>query len=258
MTFSDDILMAYAEGELDEPQRGEVERALRADPALAAIVERHRALRQELVDAFEGAAHEAEPAPAGGAGAGKVLSLDAARHARPRPTPAAAATGTTSTGTTATGTTATEAARPIAWPRWTALTATLVLGVLAGSLWFGGADGNSGFISADIGGRLLARGQLDGALSRQLASDPAPNSPVRIGASFATRDGGYCRTFRMGASAGLACRSGDTWRIPVLSEALRARGAMPEAIRDAIEERILGAPMNGAAERAARERGWKR
>ena len=253
MTFSDDILMAYAEGELDEPQRGDVERALRTDPALAAIVERHRALRQELVDAFEGAAHEAEPAPAGGAGAGKVLSLDAARHARPRPTPAAAATGATATGTTAP-----EAARPIAWPRWTALTATLVLGVLAGSLWFGGADGNSGFISADIGGRLLARGQLDGALSRQLASDPAPNSPVRIGASFGTRDGGYCRTFRMGASAGLACRSGDTWRIPVLSEALRARGAMPEAIRDAIEERILGAPMNGAAERAARERGWKR
>jgi hypothetical protein len=242
MTFSDEILMAYAEGELDEPQRAEVERALRADPALAAIVERHRALRKEMIGAFEGAAAGAEPAQAG-AGAGKVLSLDAARHARPRPAPAAATT---------------PAAQPIAWPRWTALTATLVLGVLAGSLWFGGADGNSGFISADVGGRLLARGQLDGALSRQLASDPAPNSPVRIGASFGTRDGGYCRSFRMGASAGLACRSGDSWRIPVLSEAQRARGAMPEAVLDAIDARILGAPMNGAAERAARERGWRR
>jgi len=249
MTFSDDILMAYAEGELDEPQRGEVERALRADPALAAIVERHRAMRREMVDAFEGAAAEAEPAAAGGAGAGKVLSLDAARHARPRPAPAAAGTA---------GTAPTAGGRPIAWPRWTALTATLVAGVLAGSLWFGGADGNSGFISADIGGRLLARGQLDGALSRQLASDPAPNSPVRIGASFGTRDGGFCRSFRIGASAGLACRSGEAWRIPVLSEAARARSAMPEAVLDAIEARILGAPMNGAAERAARERGWKR
>ena len=246
MRFSDEILMAYAEGELDEPQRSEVERAVRGDPALAAIVERHRAWRQEVVNADAGTASEPGPAQAGGAaGATKVLSLEAARHARARPTPAAPAAPAPATVL-------------VAWPRWTALTATLVAGVLAGSLWFGGADGNSGFISADVGGRLVARGQLDGALSRQLASDPAPNSPARIGTSFVTRDGGYCRSFRMGASAGLACRSGDAWRIPVLAEAARAPGAMPEAVTDAIEERMLGAPLNGAAERAARERGWKR
>jgi hypothetical protein len=244
MRFSDEILMAYAEGELAEPQRSEVERAVRADPALAAIVERHRAWRLEVVTADGGAAGEPGTAAAGAA-ATKVLSLEAARHARSRPAPASPAT-------------AAPAGALAAWPRWTALTGTLVAGVLAGSLWFGGADGNSGFITADIGGRLVARGQLDGALSRQLASDPAPNSPARIGTSFVTRDGGYCRSFRMGASAGLACRSGDSWRIPVLSEALRARGAMPEAVLDAIADRILGAPMNGAAERAARERGWKR
>lgn len=249
MRFSDEILMAYAEGELDEPQRSDVERAVRADPALAAIVERHRAWRLEVVTADSSAAGEPGPAQAGGASsaATKVLSLDAARHARSRPAPAAAGLDA-------------PAAAPVlvAWPRWTALTATLVAGVLAGSLWFGGADGNSGFISADVAGRLVARGQLDGALSRQLASDPAPNSPARIGTSFVTRDGGYCRSFRMGASAGLACRSGDAWRIPVLGEAVRARGAMPGAVIDAIDERMLGAPLNGPAERAARERGWRR
>ena len=237
MRFSDEILVAYAEDELDEPQRSEVERAVRADPALAAIVERHRAWRMEVITADAGAA---------GAGANtKVLSLEAARHARSRPAPAAPIA-------------AAPAAVLVAWPRWTALTATLVAGVLAGSLWFGGADGNSGLISANVAGYLVARGQLDGALSRQLASDPAPNSPARIGVSFVTRDGGYCRSFRMGASAGLACRSGNAWRIPVLGEALRTRGAMPEAVLDAIEERMLGVPLNGAAERAARERGWKR
>ena len=35
MKFSDETLMAYADGELDEAGRAEIERALDADPALA-------------------------------------------------------------------------------------------------------------------------------------------------------------------------------------------------------------------------------
>ena len=249
MKFSDETLMAYADGELDEPQRSELERALRADPGLAAVVERHRTLRKGGFDACAGVLEEAAPGRPQPGAAGKVLSLEAARNARTRSAAAVPPPGT----------------RSIVWPRWGALTATLVVGVLAGSLWFAGADGDAGYISADANGRLAARGQLAGALSRQLASDPAPNSPVRIGVSFAARDGGYCRSFSVGASAGLACRSGDSWRIPVLSEAVMARGAyrqasstMPEAVLDAIDDRIAGTPMNAAAERAARERGWKR
>jgi len=249
--YPDEILMAYADGELDEPQRSEVERAVRADPALAAAVERHRALRKDVFDAFAGVLDEPVPGrlqPGTTNAPGKVLSLDAARNARARSTAAAP-----------------SAPRPAVWPRWTALAATLVLGVLAGSAWFSGADSDAGYISADASGRLAARGQLAGALSRQLASDPAPNSPVRIGVSFATRDGGYCRSFSVGASAGLACRSGESWHIPVLSEAVTASGAyrqasssMPEAVLDAIDDRIAGETMNAAAERVARERGWKR
>lgn len=250
MNFSDEILMAYADGELDEPQRSAVERAVHADPALAASIERHRALRQDVFDAPAGVPDEPAPARLRKRSAGKVLSLDAARNARARLTGTAPPAGP---------------ATAIAWPRWGALAATLVVGVLAGSMWFGGMESDAGYVAADAGGRLVARGQLAGALSRQLASDPAPNSPVRIGVSFATRDGGYCRSFSVGASAGLACRSGDTWRIPVLSEALINRGAYrqassatPEAVLDAIDERIAGTTMNAAAERAARERGWKR
>jgi hypothetical protein len=249
MTFSDDILMAYADGELQEPQRSAVEAAVRADPALAASVERHRALRAQVFDAFTGVLDEPVPARLDALGANKVLFLDAARNARARPAAAAPA----------------PVAAPPVWPRWGALAATLVLGVLAGSLWFDGAAGDGRFFSADAGGRMVARGQLAGALSRQLASDPAPNSPVRIGVSFATRDGGYCRSFKVGASAGLACRDGEAWRIPVLSEQATASGeyrqaasAAPEAVLDAIDERIAGSTMDAAAERAARERGWKR
>jgi hypothetical protein len=253
MTFSDDILMAYADGELEEPQRSAVEAAVRADPKLAAIVERHRALRAQVFDAFAGVLDEPVPARLDALGANKVLFLDAARNARSRPAAAVPAPAAPA-----------APARPV-WPRWGALAATLVVGVLAGSLWFDGADGTGAFISADAGGRLVARGQLAGALSRQLASDPAPNSPVRIGVSFATHDGGYCRSFKAGASAGLACRDGEAWRIPVLSEQATAAGeyrqaasAAPQAVLDAIDERIAGTTMNATAERAARERGWKR
>ena len=249
MNYPEEILMAYADGELQEPQRSDVERAVRADPALAAIVERHRALRREVVTAFAGVLEQPAPPRARPAAPGKVLSLEAARTARARdaapPAPAPAPRST--------------------WPRWGALTATLVLGVLAGSLWFDGSSGDGSMVVADAHGRLLARGQLAGALSRQLASDPAPTSPVRIGVSFASRDGGYCRSFSVGASAGLACNDGETWRIPVLSEAKAARGeyrqaagAMPEAVLDAIDARIAGAGMSASAERLARERGWKR
>ena len=252
MNYPDETLMAYADGELDEPLRSEVERAVRADPALAAIVEGHRALRRDVFGAYAGVVDEPVPPrlqpPA--QGPGKVLSFDAARAAKlraqaPQPAPVPAL--------------------PRAWPQWGALAATLVVGVLAGSLWFDGTGADAGFMTADAGGRLVARGQLDGALSRQLASDPATASPVRIGVSFATRDGGYCRSFQVGASAGLACRDGEAWRIPVLKQAPAAAGdyrqaasATPGAVLEAIDERIAGPAFDAAAERKARERGWKR
>lgn len=258
--YPDEILMAYADGELDEPQRSEVERALLTDPDLAATVERHRALRKQVFDAFAGVLDEPVPGRLRPAVADKVHSLDAARSARARAAAAASA-----------GASATSAAAPpttgrAAWPRWGALAATLVVGVLAGGAWFGGADGGDGYMRADASGHLAARGQLAAALSRQLASEAAPDSPVRIGVSFATRDGGYCRSFSVGASAGLACRSGEDWRIAVLSEAGAAGGtgdtyrqaaSMPAAVLDAIDARIAGTTMDAAAERAARERGWR-
>lgn len=252
MKYSDEVLMAYADGELDEPQRSEVERAVRADPALAAIVERHRALRRDVFSAFAGVLDEPVPPQLRTGSSAKVLSFEAARNAKVRvaPVPAPAAHGP---------------APQRNWPRWGALAATLVLGVMAGSLWFDDSSGEASLVIADANGRLVARGLLAGALSRQLASDPAPSSPVRIGVSFATKAGGYCRSFSVGPSAGLACRDGETWRIPVLSEAHAMRGeyrqaaaATPVAVLDAIDERIAGTTLNAAAERVARERGWRR
>ena len=42
MRFSDEMLMAYADGELDLVARAEIEAAMAKDPAVARAVERHR------------------------------------------------------------------------------------------------------------------------------------------------------------------------------------------------------------------------
>jgi hypothetical protein len=87
---------------------------------------------------------------------------------------------------------------------------------------------------------------------------------VRLGVSFRATDGHYCRSFTLGTTAGLACRDGDAWRIPVLAEGEAEHGAyrqagsaLPAAVLDAIDQRIAGQALDAQAERAARERGWQ-
>jgi len=44
MTFSDETIMAYVDGELDAPARAAVDASLATDPELARRIARHRAL----------------------------------------------------------------------------------------------------------------------------------------------------------------------------------------------------------------------
>ena len=283
MNFSDETLMAYADGELGEPERSAVEAAEREDPAVAASIARHRALRADVSAALAPVLDEPVPArlqvvgaDAGAdararaagvradagtrAGSGTIASLDAARKRKARArelagmgeAPAASGVAVAGGGRRA-------------WPRWGALAASLAVGVLAGGLWMGGAGQDPGFVATDGSGRLLAQGALAGALSQQLAAEAGADKRVRIGVSFAARGGGYCRSFTAGGSAGLACREGERWRIPVLQEEPAAGAAYrqaastaPAAVLEVIDERIDGMTLDAAAERAARDRGWQR
>jgi len=242
MNYDDDTLMAYADGELDPIQRAAIAQAIERDPQLAAAVARHRALRQDVFAAFAGALDEPVPARLQPLAAAQVHELDALRAAR-----AQAAGGRRAGG----------------WPQWAqwgGMAASLAIGVLAGALWSGsGAD--APFMRAP-GGELLAGGPLAQALDRQLAQDAGKE--VLVGLSFVSQGGGYCRTFRLGASSGLACREGGNWRVPVLAEAPAQDGAyrqaaagLPPAVLDAVDARIAGSSLDAAAERAARARGWE-
>lgn len=229
MTYSDDTLMAYADGELEPAERAAIEQAMRTDPAIAATVERHRALRADVAAAFAGILDE--PVPARLQPPAPVVSLAVERDKR----------------------------RRWSWPEWGALAATLVVGVLAGRM----IPGGGGPAIAGNGNQVVAQGELAAALDRQVGGKA--KGAVKVGVSFAARDGAYCRGFVMGASAGLACREGGQWKIPVLAEAEKeaaggyrqAGSALPPAVLDAIDARIEDKPLDAAGEEAARARGWR-
>lgn len=262
MRFSDDLLIAYIHGELAEPARAAVERAMRADPVLASRIAQHRA-RHRAEDA-EGRArqhtgrsrlfgvsangherrddtgHGSHAAPPCGA---KVVHLNSLRPGRPPPPPQVAYSN---------------------WCRrhWVAIGAAFVVGAAAGALGWNTMGRDPGLAMLDDdNGTLVARGPLVAALDGQLASPGPSGSGVRIGVTFVARDGGYCRSFVVDTIAGLGCLSGGRWAIPVLGQAGAAYvdgSTPPPAVREAIEQRIVGATLDPDAERAAQQRGWRR
>lgn len=263
MSFSDETLMAYADGELAEPEFSEVERAVRSDPAVAARVAQHQALRADVFAAFAPVADEpVPPRLVAAALPGKVADLGAVRAAR--------AGGTHHAAPSASHADAHGARRRWSWLEWGGVAASLAVGVLVGSVVLGSGGkagdgaGGAGVAVAGADGALVARGPLADALSRQLAADRG--GAVDIGVSFAAKDGALCRSFTMSQTAGLACRSGDQWRLVMMTEAdkggsgeyRQAGSAMPSAVLEAIDARIAGATLDAQGEQAARQRGWRR
>lgn len=243
MTVSDELLMAYVDDELDAQTRAAVEAAMADDPRLAQRVDEQRALRERLRAAFDPVLAEPPPARlvalARGASAaglhGKVAFLRRPHVQRG------------------------------SWPKWLALAASLLLGVIAGRLAFRGS-GAGPIVTHDR--QLTASGLLADALSDQLASTQAAGAPVRIGISFRSKSGRYCRTFSLQAPrvAGLACHVGRHWQLRVLAGAetqstaagryREAGSAMPPAVVAAVRANLAGEPLDASAERAARRRGW--
>ena len=253
MTISDETLMAFADGELDAVARAAVESAMREDPQIEARVAQHRALRQRVRAAYAEELSEDVPerlliAARGGARTqeNKVVDLEDARAARER----------------------NASARPVQrqWRTAGTIAASVIVGVGLGFFMWGRTALP---LMRSTGGALVARGQLAKALSNQLAAERSPSSAVRIGLSFVAKSGDYCRTFAMSGAAlpsGLACRHGEEWRIQALTQAADERrgdseyrtagSAMSAAIIKSVEGMIAGEPLDQAAEKAARERGW--
>ncbi|MFT3966979.1 MAG: hypothetical protein QM690_13960, partial [Sphingobium sp.] len=143
------------------------------------------------------------------------------------------------------------------WITGGANAATLALGRLLGTRMApGGPVGQAG-------GRLVAQGTLDRALTTQLAAADA--RPVRILLSLENGGGQYCRVFETGAMAGLACRDGDRWAIERVQSGgaqatgqYRQAGSPLEEIMAAAQAMTAGGALDPGQEKAALEKGWRR
>jgi len=248
MTITPEMLAAYADGELGAEEAALVEAAMAEDPALAEEVAAHRDLRRQLVGHFAGIAEQPVPdrllaalRPAGQAPApvtNNVVSLAAIRAERKAAEPRAPASRR--------------------WVMGGALAASLALGLVLGTQLPSGGD-----IGTE-GGKLVARGALDKALTHQLASAQA-EAPVRILVSFKAQDGRYCRGFEQGPTAGIACRIGRDWAVVQTQSGreaapggqYRQAGSHATAILAAAQDMAEGGALDSAAEKAARDGGWR-
>lgn len=232
MAVDRETLHAFLDGELDEAAAREVEAAVAADAALRAELEAQRRLRERLNAHFGPALDEPVPERFRALLEPKVVDLAAARASR--------------------------RSRP--WLMPMAMAASLVLGLALGQLV---PRGGGEFGTAD--GAIVARGPLAEALDTQLASAQPADAATRIGVSFARADGTLCRTFASAGTSGLACREGDDWRMvataaagPAQRSELRQAGSDSPIILQAAQELMAGEPLDDAAERRARDSGWRR
>ena len=243
MTFSDETVMAYADGELDDATSTALEFAMATDPDLAERVSRERKLRTRLHGEFDPVLREPIPE-----------QLLAAAHG----TPAKAGSNVVPLKRS-----------PIAnwsWLQWGAIAASLVLGLLLAPRWR--HEPTSGPLGIHDG-EIFASGALAHALSQQLASNQTADAPVHVGVSFLSHDGNYCRTFMLrdkSAITGLACRDGAGWRLEAL-EATRqatsgsgayqpAASSLPRVIEQSVADLIVGDPLDAKAEEMARGHDW--
>jgi negative regulator of sigma E activity len=247
MTFDDETLGAYVDGELDQTTGAEIEAAMATDAVLAARIDKARRLKALLGGAFASVTAEptserfmrvvaGEPSPT----SAEIIRFQGkpqtkAKATKPKPTKPVSQQAGSGAGL---------------WTMAACLAAGVILGVIAP--W-----------KTTTETTLSPNRAVTVALNRQA---PGPSAgPVRIGLSFKAKDGAYCRTFQAGATAGLACREGQAWAVRAAAPAAvatdtayrTASSETPQAVLDAVDAMIQGAPLDAQAEAKARKAGWK-
>ncbi len=241
-------LDAFVDGELPMDETRAIEVLLITRPDLKTYVERQHRLRQTLTDAFSPLMDEAIPQRLRDA----VMSTRAASGLQAQ------------SWLRVLGETVTDANFLLLSVVPTA--AELACGLLIGVVLQHGTP--SDFVTTSAG-QMVAQGKLADALTNRLASAGTSASGPHIGVSFRNRNGQDCRSFTIpgtnASTAGVACRAGDGWVVAALTAApgksrsayQQAGSDMPPVIRDVVSSMIAGEAFDAAAERAARDRGWK-
>ena len=252
MNPNDETLMAFVDGQLPPQQLAHISQALEADAALRQRVATLRRQRMRVAAAFDAvlvepiperltsllaSAPEAQPAP----DSAQVIDWAGARAQR-------------------------EQRRHLpTWAQWGGMAASLAMGVALATLWSKQAPDTSVALYQNQG-QLIAGGQVDKALSTQLASEPHANATTAVQLSFLDKGGHYCRTFNTQSMAGLACLQEGKWAVQAIAtpssaptgDFRPATSTLPRAVLDAVDQRIAGNVLDGNAEHSARDRAWQR
>lgn len=231
MEWDDELIAAYADGELHTLIQDRLEDALARNDALRARVEREKMLRARLGGHFDPVLDEPLPErlqamlqPSPGA---EVVPIEAARRRR------------------------------LPQRAWipTAIAASLAVGLFGGQ-----------FLGRESGVSTLplASGELAQALDTQLASAPATGGNIRVGTTFRDEEGRLCRTFDGSEVAGFACRGGGAWRIEMLAPGSGGGDAGYQQassgtmlVLQAAQDRMVGEPLGDQEERRLRDSGWQ-
>lgn len=259
--FTDEQLRAFLDGTIDDRLADAIEAAINADAALAQRVEGLVVAddtADQVRDAF--APLLAAPVPERLSGvvapppAGATLLDFAEARARKNRRIAANDDGMSATG------------GGWRWPQWTAMAASLALGVLVGGPLLDGLDGTSrgdALVVAGAGGLTVPQpvaAMLDTAPGgRQVALDGLGRGEVVL--TFRNADGQLCRQFTLaeasGTSDALACAADTGWQVEALGRRAAPTGEMRLAGGDAavgvvaaVDAMIAGEALVGDAEQA--------
>jgi hypothetical protein len=243
-TIDEARVIAWLDGELSDDEAAWMAHAVAADPALAAMADRHRRMKARFSAAFGPIADIPVPMPEQDREAAPVISLAAVRAER-----AAKAKAKTK---------AVANDGESALSRWTIpamVAASLIVGVLSGY----GMSSPSGV--ADRPGALAVSPKIASALDGQLSGDAGT---IRVALTFRDSAGDYCRSFTATHLSGVACRHSGAWQLryaaPPAASAqggdYRMAGA-DDAAAQIVTAMIAGEPLDRNAETAARDKGWK-
>ena len=232
MKYDRATIAAYVDGELDLITVNRIEKAMIEDGDLVGEIEQEKALRVQLTGNFAPVLDEGLPDRLTSLLSGSVTNLDERRDLM-----------------------TTRWYQPSV-RQWSAMAASLVVGLMIGGT---ALNRDAGYVQ-DNDGQIVASGDLADALDTQLAATQGSNPAVRIGMSFAAKDGGYCRTFESAALDGIACTVGSDWKLRQTRSgngASEYRQASAGALAEAAVAMMAGEPLDAAGERAAKEKGWR-
>lgn len=259
MQISDELLMAYVDGELEPAEAVRVEQALSADPDLRARLQPFVVTRQELARLFNEPMNAPIPAHL-------IKAIERA--------PVGSAGATAAPGASGLLVSLKDfVAGFMAMPMPVRFAGALALGTVIG--WAAFSDARVKGSTSEIAmtnGALVASNALQNALESRLSAHPVPSGAgaVSVDQSFETKSGGFCRTFKIEATAavpymGLGCRTADgAWEIRAYekipkksSMSVRVAGESKSAVDAAVDELLRDRVMTKEEEASVMARGWK-